>query len=103
LARAKALVYPVQRPEPFGLVLVEAMASGTPVLALNKGAVPEIVRQGETGFVGGNVEELIAQTNKLEALDRKQIRSYVEQQFSSEIMIDRIESQMREMVEGSSS
>lgn len=103
LGKARALIYPVQRAEPFGLVLVEAMACGTPVLALNQGAVPEIVRDGETGWICNNLEELVNKADRIDHLDRKQIRKYVEQNFSSEIMIDRLESLMREIVEGKAS
>ena len=81
LGGAKALLYPVQEAEPFGLVLVEAMACGTPVAALDKGAVPEIVDDGITGGVFGSVSELAAGLPRLFALDRRRVREQAVARF----------------------
>jgi glycosyltransferase involved in cell wall biosynthesis len=86
LCKSKALLFPVEREEYFGLNLIEAMACGTPVLAFPKGAVPEIVSHGRTGFLGRNVEELISYLKRVDDLDPYFIRSYVNKHFSSEVM-----------------
>jgi glycosyltransferase involved in cell wall biosynthesis len=76
LAGAKALLYPIQQGEPFGLVLAESMACGTPVAALNKGAVPEIVKQGVGGFSFDSLEELVQGLPSVYALDRARVREH---------------------------
>lgn len=91
LARARALLYPVERGEPFGLVLVEAMASGLPVVATNRGAVPEIVEHGRTGWIAEDPADLVRGLREVERLDRDAIRRRAEERFSSAVMVDRIE------------
>lgn len=81
LGGARALVYPVQRPEPFGLVLAEAMACGTPVAALDKGAVGEVVEDGLTGRVFQELDELIAGLPSVFALDRSRVRERAVERF----------------------
>jgi glycosyltransferase involved in cell wall biosynthesis len=76
LCKARALLFPVEREEPFGLNVVEAMACGTPVLAFNKGAVQEIVRHGVTGFLGSSIEELARYVKRLDELDPVTIREF---------------------------
>jgi glycosyltransferase involved in cell wall biosynthesis len=90
LARAKALIFPIDWEEPFGLVMTEAMASGTPVIATPRGSVPEIVVDGETGFIvdlEGFVDEAVKRVGRLHELDPKAGRARVEQHFSREAMI----------------
>src|SRR4030095_2421699 len=70
LSGAVALLAPIAWPEPFGLVLIEAMACGTPVIAFNRGSVPEIVEDGLTGFIVERKEEAVAATNQLSRLSR---------------------------------
>jgi glycosyltransferase involved in cell wall biosynthesis len=91
LQKAKALVYPVQEGEPFGLVLVEAMACGTPVAALNKGAVPEVVREGVSGYVFETVDDLVEGLPKVYALDRVPVRRHVVENFDVARMVDAYE------------
>ena len=86
LCRAKALLFPVEREEYFGLNLIEAGACGTPVIAFPRGAVPEIVVHGKTGFLGKNVEELIKYIDIVHTLDPHYIRAYVSEHFSSRSM-----------------
>lgn len=86
LGQALALVFPIDWPEPFGLVMTEAMACGTPVLARPCGSVPEIVVDGVTGFVRSSVESLALLAEKCASLDRAKIRQHVEENFSIERM-----------------
>ena len=88
LGGARALLYPVREGEPFGLVMAEAMACGTPVAALNRGAVPEIVEQGVTGAFFDTVDGLIAGLPQALSLDRHQIRRVAADRFSTERMVD---------------
>lgn len=83
LGGARALLYPIQHPEPFGLVLVEAMLCGTPVAALRMGAVPEIVEDGVTGFAASSLAELQQAIPLCFALDRRRIRHVAEERFSA--------------------
>jgi len=82
LGRAKALLFPISWPEPFGLVMIESMACGTPVIAFNSGSVPEIIEDGLTGFVVRDVEQASAAVGQLEHLFRPSIRSRFEERFS---------------------
>jgi glycosyltransferase involved in cell wall biosynthesis len=87
LARAAALLFPVQWAEPFGLVMTEAMACGTPVIAWRNGSVPEVVADGQTGFVVSSVQELAAAVDRVGELDPGAMRARVEERFSAEAMI----------------
>jgi glycosyltransferase involved in cell wall biosynthesis len=87
LARAAALLFPIQWAEPFGLVMTEAMACGTPVVAWRNGSVPEVVADGETGFIVGSVEEMAAAIGRVGELDPRAMRSRVEERFSAEAMV----------------
>lgn len=86
LGRAKATLFPIDWPEPFGLVMIESMGCGTPVIAMRRGSVPEVMEDGVTGFVVENVEEAIAATKKLDTLDRQKIRARFDQRWTSERM-----------------
>jgi glycosyltransferase involved in cell wall biosynthesis len=83
LGDARALLFPVDWPEPFGLSMIEAMACGTPVLAFRRGSVPEIIDEGITGAIVGTVDEAIAALPGVMALDRKKVRQRFEQRFSA--------------------
>jgi glycosyltransferase involved in cell wall biosynthesis len=86
LGGARALIYPIQYPEAFGLVLVEAMLCGTPIAAMRLGAVPEIVEEGVSGFTVTTREEFASVVPKCFALDRKQIHTQARERFSAEKM-----------------
>ncbi|MES1206642.1 MAG: glycosyltransferase, partial [Pseudomonadota bacterium] len=86
LGRAAALLFPVDWPEPFGLVMIEAMACGTPVIAFRCGSVPEVMKDGVSGFVVDSVDEAVAMTPTAMKLPRQQIRSYFESRFLAERM-----------------
>jgi glycosyltransferase involved in cell wall biosynthesis len=89
LGGALALVHMTTQPERFGLVLVEAMACGTPVLGARMGSIPEIVVDGETGFLCDSVDGAVAKVPQLAALSRAACRARVEAEFTVERMIDR--------------
>jgi glycosyltransferase involved in cell wall biosynthesis len=89
LGGALALVHMTTRPERFGLVLVEAMACGTPVIGARMGSIPEIVADGVTGFLCDGVDDAVAKIPLLATLDRRACRKHVEENFSVERMVDR--------------
>jgi glycosyltransferase involved in cell wall biosynthesis len=82
LAHARGLLFPIDWPEPFGLVMIEALACGTPIIARRRGSVAEIVRHGETGFVCETDEELRAAISRLDAIDRRRCRNDFETRFT---------------------
>jgi glycosyltransferase involved in cell wall biosynthesis len=98
LARASALVYPINHPETFGLVMVEAMACGTPALALDRGAVSEIVDDGVTGFARPELEELVAAVPAAVSLDRATVRRRARERFNHRRMTDEYEHLYRTLV-----
>ena len=87
LGRAAALLFPIQWPEPFGLVMTEAMACGTPVIAWRNGSVPEVVADGETGFIVDSVDEMAAAVDRVGELDPHVMRARVKELFSAEAMV----------------
>jgi glycosyltransferase involved in cell wall biosynthesis len=87
LGQAAGLLFPVDWPEPFGMVLIEAMACGTPVIAYPRGAVPEIVEDGLTGFIVRDEAEAAAAVAALPQLDRRRIRAEFERRFSARRMV----------------
>ncbi len=88
LGNACALLAPVDWPEPFGLVMIEAMACGTPVIAWNMGSVPEILEDGVTGHIVSSLEEAAAAVERVVVLDRKHCRKIFEQRFSARRMCE---------------
>mgnify|MGYP006287678299 FL=1 len=88
LGNAKALLFPIDWPEPFGLVLIEAMACGTPVVAFRAGSVPEIVEPGRTGYVVDTLDEAVARTLQIDRLDRATVRAEFEARFTSDRMAE---------------
>ena len=100
LQRALLTVFPIQWPEPFGLVMVESMACGTPVLATGLGAVPEVVEQRRGGIVADTVDELIPHVEEAAALDRREVRAVVEEKFSAERMVTEYEQAYERLIAG---
>lgn len=86
LGNAIALVCPYDWPEPFGLVLIEALACGTPVLAYRRGSIPEIIEDGATGFVCDDLNEMTAAVHRIQEIDRRDCRLSFDQKFSVERM-----------------
>jgi glycosyltransferase involved in cell wall biosynthesis len=86
LGKAKALLFPVDWPEPFGLVMIEAMACGTPVIGWGNGSVPEVIRHGVNGFVVSNVEEAVACVSQLDTIRRNTCREVFDSAFRVERM-----------------
>ena len=87
LGGARALLHPINFDEPFGLSVVEAMACGTPVIAINRGSMPEIIRDGETGFLVRGIDEMTARVMQAGDLDRRCCRQWVEARFSADRMV----------------
>ncbi len=87
LAGAKALLNPIRWPEPFGLVMIEALASGTPVLSYEEGAAPEIVEHGVTGFICRDEDDLAEKITMVDQLDRRVCREKMEGYFSADRMV----------------
>lgn len=83
LGNARALLFPIDWPEPFGLVIIEAMACGTPVIAYPCGSVPEVIEDGVTGFIVESIEEAVRAVERLDRLDRGVIRAIFERKFSA--------------------
>jgi len=86
LGHAAALVFPIAWREPFGLVMIEAMACGTPVIAFNNGSVPEVLEDGLTGFIVENEDEAVAAVAKIGTLDRGRIRAEFDRRFTAHHM-----------------
>ena len=104
---SKALLFPIQWEEPFGLVMIEAMACGTPVIAFNQGAVPEVIKDGKTGFIVDplnkkgkpNIEGLVKAIKKIDQIDRKECRKHVEENFTIKKMVDNYEKVYYKVIE----
>lgn len=86
LANASALLFPIDWPEPFGIVLIEAMACGTPVIAYNHGSVPELVEQGKTGFIVNTIEKAVEALRNIHLISRETCRETFERKYSSLVM-----------------
>ncbi len=91
LGHAAALLFPIDWPEPFGLVMPEALACGTPVIAFDRGSVPEVLRDGETGFVCDGEDAMVEAVGRVGEIDRARCRKEAETRFSAAAMADRYE------------
>jgi glycosyltransferase involved in cell wall biosynthesis len=81
LGEAYALLFPIDWPEPFGLVMIEAMACGTPVVAYPRGAVPEVLENGVTGWIVEGIEEAVQAVGRVPAISRARCRQIFEERF----------------------
>ena len=86
LGNARALLFPIDWPEPFGMVMIEALACGTPVVAYNHGSVPEIIEHGRNGFIVSSLDEAIACTRRIDELRRSDCRASFEERFTASRM-----------------
>ncbi len=98
LGGAAALVFPIEWEEPFGIVMVEAMACGTPVVALSKGSVPEVIDEGITGFFASDPDALPELLGLTCELDRRRVRAHAERRFGVAEMVDAYEAVYREAI-----
>ena len=99
LAEAAALLFPIDWPEPFGLVMIEAMACGTPVIAFRSGSVPEVIDDGVTGFIVDDEMQAVQAIRRLGELDRRQIRARFEQRFTARRMAEEYLRQYRALLD----
>jgi glycosyltransferase involved in cell wall biosynthesis len=99
IGNALALLMPIDWPEPFGLVMIEAMACGTPVIAYGSGSVPEIIDHGVTGFIVENQAQAIAAARNIGQIDRRRCRQVFEQRFAARVMARRYLDVYRELAE----
>ena len=98
LGNALALLFTIDWPEPFGLVMIEAMACGTPVIARPFGSVPEIMRHGVTGFIASEFDDLVGAVKKVDSLSRQACREEYEHRFAVEVMAEKYERVYRELI-----
>ena len=87
LQNARATLFPIEWEEPFGLVMIESMACGTPVIAARWGAVPEVIEDGRSGIIVDNYRQMAAALSRADELDPLEIRAYAEERFSPERMV----------------
>ena len=106
LSRARGFLNPIEWEEPFGIVMIEAMALGCPVISFARGAAPEIVVDGETGFLVPHLDEMVQALPKIDEIDRERARLHVERNFSATVMAQsytRVYEQVRAMNKGETS
>jgi len=95
---AKAFLFPINWEEPFGLVMIEAMSCGTPVIAFNHGAVSEVVKNGLTGYVVDNHNQMVEAVKKIETINRTDCRKHVEGNFTVDKMVDGYEKALQKLI-----
>ncbi len=97
--RAKCTLFPIHWPEPFGLVMIESLAAGTPVIAFRQGSVPEVIEDGKTGFVVETVDEAVEAIGRLDEIDPMDCRRAAERRFGVETFVTAHEDAYRRMLE----
>ncbi len=102
LGNATAYLFPIDWPEPFGLTMVESMACGTPVVAIDAGSVPEVVEHGVTGFVCSSLRDFMDCVSEVEGLDRAACRESAQRRFSPQVMADGYEAVYTRLLAGRS-
>ncbi|MGH7845114.1 MAG: glycosyltransferase family 4 protein [Candidatus Binatia bacterium] len=98
MSRARAFLFPLQWDEPFGMVVIEAMAAGTPVLAYRRGSMPELIQDEKTGFLCDGEEQMVKALTSVARIDRKHCRAWVGENFSVERMVDAYEELYRQIL-----
>jgi len=88
LGNARAVLFPIDWPEPFGMVMIEALACGTPVIAYNNGSVPEVLDDGQSGFIVESIEQAVEALKRIDTLDRSHVRGIFERRFSAKAMTE---------------
>lgn len=101
MSKAICLLNPVTWPEPFGLTMIEAMATGCPVVAFDQGSIPEVVSHAKTGFVVHDIEEMMEAVERIDVIDRRECRMHVLKNFNSRIMAKRYLDLYQELIESS--
>ncbi len=99
MGKALATLFPITWREPFGLVMIESMAAGTPVIGINMGSVPEIIVNGMNGFVCQSVDECIAAVTNIHSISRQSCRDYVAREFGVQVMTDGYEAVYRRVLD----
>ena len=99
LGGAYAYLFPIDWPEPFGITMIEAMATGTPVIAMARGSVPEVVEHGRTGFVCRTLKEMIEAVGRMPEISREVCRRHVETRFTADAMTSAYEAVYRRLVQ----
>lgn len=102
ISQAKALLFPIQWEEPFGMAVIEALASGTPVVAMNRGAMPEIIEHGVNGFLANSPEEFEEYALRVNEIDPEDCRRSVEARFSASLMADAYIERYRDIIKRTS-
>jgi glycosyltransferase involved in cell wall biosynthesis len=98
LREAIALLFTIDWREPFGLVMIEALACGTPVIARRCGSVPEIIEDGVTGFIADSIDDIVRAIHRIEELSRAHCREIFEKRFTAETMVDNYERIYRRLI-----
>ncbi|HSX43019.1 MAG TPA: glycosyltransferase family 4 protein [Candidatus Saccharimonadales bacterium] len=96
--KAKALLAPIQWEEPFGMTSIEAMACGTPVIAINRGSMAEIIKDGKTGYLVQSVGEMIEAVHKVNKIERRACREHVKAHFSMRLMVEQYEAAYHQLL-----
>jgi glycosyltransferase involved in cell wall biosynthesis len=99
LAGADALLFPIEWDEPFGLVMVEALSSGTPVIGFRRASVPEVVEDGRTGFVVDDLDGMVDAIARIDTIDRQACRLAAETRFTVRRMVDDVEAMYRAVLD----
>jgi glycosyltransferase involved in cell wall biosynthesis len=99
-AHARCTLFPIQWPEPFGLVMIESLACGTPVIAMRQGSVPEVIEHGRTGFIVDTADEMVEAFAHLDDIDPAECRRAVEERFSSEAFVSAHEAAYERLLTG---
>jgi glycosyltransferase involved in cell wall biosynthesis len=98
--RARCTLFPIHWPEPFGLVMIESLAAGTPVIAFRRGSVPEVIEHGRTGFIVENVDEMVEAARHLDEIDPAECRRAVEERYGVERFVAAHEEAYRKLLSG---